>query len=105
MSTSVAFVYSDEFMNYYFGEAHPFNPLRLKLTYELIKELGFFNDPNLSQVIPKEAKLDDIAKVHTIDYIDAVKSASQDASYDRMKYLNYNLYPLRVVCQFAIKHQ
>ena len=34
-------IYSDEYLAYNFGEGHPFNPLRLKLTMNLIDSMGF----------------------------------------------------------------
>ncbi|MCL4517172.1 MAG: acetoin utilization protein AcuC [Firmicutes bacterium] len=40
MSGYVGFIYSPDFLKYRFSEDHPFNPLRLELTLDLLEEAG-----------------------------------------------------------------
>jgi acetoin utilization protein AcuC len=68
-----AFIYSDEFEKFTYSPSHPLKPIRFKLTYELAKAYGLFHVPNarLVQAVPcTEA---DIATVHSIEYIEAVR--------------------------------
>jgi len=92
MSNRVNFVYSDDFSQYCFNKTHPFNPIRLELTYELMEELNLFNSPNIKVIKSESVDLEDLARVHTDEYIDIVRSVSRDnKSYSGIELLNYNL--------------
>ncbi|WP_277674440.1 acetoin utilization protein AcuC [Piscibacillus halophilus] len=68
-----AFVYSNDFNQYKFREDHPFDQLRVTLTYELLKSAGTLTD---DQVIPPRMATDEeIKTVHHPNYVDAVKRA------------------------------
>ncbi|MGE8054895.1 acetoin utilization protein AcuC [Bacillus mycoides] len=72
---SSAFIYSDDFRGYSFSTDHPFNQLRVTLTYDLLQKSGFISS---SQVIaPRMATDEEIAYVHTEEYINAVKRAGE----------------------------
>ncbi|WP_257352227.1 acetoin utilization protein AcuC [Pseudalkalibacillus decolorationis] len=73
--TQPVFVYSDDLLNYKFSNNHPFNPLRLKLTYELLKTSGILSDDQI--VKPRKATDEEIALVHSEEYIHAVKQAGE----------------------------
>jgi acetoin utilization protein AcuC len=77
-----AFVFSDDFTRYKFTDEHPFNPQRLIMTVDLIKELGLLHTRDLVSPIP--ATEQDLLRVHDARYLDAVKRASlADADPDR----------------------
>ena len=72
-SMSSAFIYSDDFRGYSFSPDHPFNQLRVTLTYDLLQKGGFISP---SQIIsPRMATDEEIAYIHTEEYINAVKRA------------------------------
>ncbi|WLD92395.1 acetoin utilization protein AcuC [Alkalihalobacillus sp. AL-G] len=73
--TRPVFVYSDELLDYKFSNKHPFNPLRLKLTYELLKDAGILPDEQI--VKPRKATDEEIALIHSEEYINAVKQAGK----------------------------
>jgi acetoin utilization protein AcuC len=69
---NVAFVWSEEFLNYKFGDWHPFKPIRELKTKEILKEL------NILKLISIENEGEEILKLaHTEDYINFVKEASK----------------------------
>ena len=67
-----AFVYSEKFQDCDYGGGHPLKMIRLKLTYELLKEDGVFGQARLVEAEPctrAEAEW-----VHSPDYLDVLKS-------------------------------
>ncbi len=73
-----AFIYSDEYLKYYFGSFHPFKPDRSKKTLELLNKLGVFKDKKRGRVYePEKASERDLMLVHDIDYINFVKDMSE----------------------------
>lgn len=75
MTPQPVFVYARDLLSYKFHDSHPFNPLRVQLTYELLQEVNALHP---DQVIPpRKATDDEIALIHSQDYIDAVKKASR----------------------------
>ncbi|MFC7393605.1 acetoin utilization protein AcuC [Scopulibacillus cellulosilyticus] len=69
-----AFVYSKELLNYKFNDHHPFNPLRIELTIDLLKSCGALNDSMI--VSPRKGSEDDLLMIHDPAYIEVVKQAS-----------------------------
>ena len=71
-----AFVYSDEFARFDYGAGHPLKPIRLKLTYELIKACGLLTplDPRLIE--PHPARIRDLQTYHTREYISTLREAN-----------------------------
>jgi acetoin utilization protein AcuC len=67
-------------MKYDFGPFHPMNQIRIKLTYELMKELGTFEREDVTLSEPEVAPLEDIQLVHGKDYIEMVKNVSDGKS-------------------------
>ena len=74
-----ALVWDDAFLNYRFSDAHPMNPVRLKLTHRLAKALGVLDCRRLTELKPPVATDAELATVHSIEYIAQVKAASRDA--------------------------
>ncbi|MDI6716093.1 MAG: acetoin utilization protein AcuC [Actinomycetota bacterium] len=79
MSIGTAFVYSERFQEYNLSPTHPLRPIRLKLTYELLRAYGFFEKSGMAVVQGREATDDELALVHSPKYIDVVKSVSKTA--------------------------
>ncbi|CAM3762494.1 acetoin utilization protein AcuC [Mesobacillus zeae] len=73
MTTSSAFIFSEELLNYKFNASHPFNQHRLKLTLDLLRKNGSISD---SQIIsPRTASFDELCLVHDPNYVNAVMQA------------------------------
>ncbi|MHC1596085.1 MAG: acetoin utilization protein AcuC [Candidatus Syntropharchaeales archaeon] len=77
MGDKAAILYSDDFLRYNFGRSHPLNPVRLLLTYTLMMELGLFRVKGVKIEKPEYATKEDIMRVHTPRFIDAVKAAGE----------------------------
>ncbi|CAI8951765.1 acetoin utilization protein AcuC [Bacillus cereus VDM021] len=83
-----AFIYSDDFRGYSFSPEHPFNQLRVTLTYDLLEKSGLIHP---SQVIPPRMATDEeIAFIHTEEYINAVKRAGE-GKLERSIAMSYGL--------------
>jgi acetoin utilization protein AcuC len=70
-----AFIYSDQLLQYKFSDNHPFNPLRLTLTLDLLRSTGAINGDNI--YLPRMATDEEISLIHDPDYIEAVKLAGK----------------------------
>ncbi|MGM0838147.1 MAG: acetoin utilization protein AcuC [Bacillota bacterium] len=69
------FVYSDDFQTYKFSENHPFNQLRVRLTYDLLQKSNLLS---FQDVVPPRMATDaELALVHDPNYIEAVKLAGK----------------------------
>ena len=73
LTGKVALVYSDEYLKYFLGKSHPLRPQRLKLTVELMREIGLLDHPDLVLVEPRMASLDELKLVHSDAYLQRVK--------------------------------
>lgn len=82
MTIKCAYIYSDEFAKAVYSDSHPMRPMRLKLTYELTKELGLLCGDNISQIEARRATEDEILKFHCQSYIDILKSADDGVAPD-----------------------
>jgi acetoin utilization protein AcuC len=73
--------YTDQFMGYNFGPEHPLQPVRLRLTYKLIEEYGLLDSYETETIQPYFASEEDLLRVHTPDYLEAVKSEEPDLAF------------------------
>ncbi|GMA38430.1 acetoin utilization protein AcuC [Mobilicoccus caccae] len=80
MATQARIVWDDSFTAYDFGEGHPMNPIRLDLTARLCRALGLFDEGEVELVVPDTPDDDLLARVHSAEYIEAVRRASADPS-------------------------
>ncbi len=78
MSEGVALVWDEALRAYDFGPGHPLAPVRVQLAMRLAHDMGALDAVTL--LTPGRASADEIAAVHSIDYIDAVRRASVDPS-------------------------
>ncbi|MFC5712805.1 acetoin utilization protein AcuC [Thalassorhabdus alkalitolerans] len=75
MMHEALFVYSEDQLTYKFSEDHPFNHVRLNLTFDLLKELGAIQKSEI--VPPRMATDEEIGLIHDKGYMDAVKAAGK----------------------------
>jgi len=70
----VALVYGDELMQHRLSDHHPLQPIRVKLTMELIRSTGLVD---LCRVVPPRiATIEELELVHSHDYVDLVQKLS-----------------------------
>lgn len=72
----VGFLYNDRYLDYQFGPDHPFQPIREKMTLDLLESLKVFEDA--AEVIsPPLAPIEDLLLSHDKSYVDFVKGMSK----------------------------
>jgi acetoin utilization protein AcuC len=69
-------VWDDGLLRYDFVD-HPLDPVRVELTMALARELGVLNRPGVTILRPAQADELTLSRVHTLEYIEAVKSQAQ----------------------------
>jgi acetoin utilization protein AcuC len=72
-----AFIYSEEFENFTYSPTHPLKPIRFKLMYELANAYGLFDIPHARLIQPVPCSEEDLATVHSIEYIEAIKHGAE----------------------------
>lgn len=70
-----AFIYNDRVGTFSYGADHPMRPMRLKLTYELIKEKGLLKLPGAAVVEGRKAEEGEMLLFHTPEYLNVLKKA------------------------------
>ena len=88
MSGRAAIVHDLALEAYGFGEDHPFNPLRIRLTLELCEALGLLE--GYPFVVSEPATDDDLTTVHSLTYVRMVQEAGRGGG-DPWDLLNYGL--------------
>ena len=78
MTGTAAIVHDTALESYGFGGEHPFDPLRLRLTLELCKDLGLLEGYALMPAEP--ATDEDLTTVHTLTYVRMVQEAGRGAA-------------------------
>jgi len=63
------------------GKQHPLKPERLRRTFELLEEYGAFAAPNVQVVAPLPATEDELALVHSPNYIEVVRILSEGGAW------------------------
>lgn len=76
MSRAVGLVWDDALRAYDFGPGHPLAPIRVQLAMRLATDFGLLD--SVQVLSPVAATPEEIASVHTADYVDAVRMASMD---------------------------
>jgi len=75
MMKKPVFIYSQQQMAYKFHDDHPFNHVRLQLTYDLLKAMNLLDDAQV--VAPRFATDEELELVHDKAFIHAVKAAGK----------------------------
>jgi acetoin utilization protein AcuC len=79
MSGRAHVVWDDAYLRYDPGEGHPMRPVRLAVTMSLARSLGVLDGVTVAGADPVDPAL--LARVHTADYIRAVRRALPDERY------------------------
>lgn len=67
------FIFTPSYQTYQFHQDHPFNQLRVYVTYDLLNTMNAFAKGEI--IAPRMASESELSLVHTSDYIKAVKLA------------------------------
>ncbi|CAM4287001.1 acetoin utilization protein AcuC [Paenibacillus endophyticus] len=86
MAADAVFIHHSDSSGYKFDEEHPFDPLRLTLTIDLLKDVKALTEDQLTTPPPYS---DDelLSLVHRTDYLTAVKKLSEDTLTDDSRIL------------------
>ena len=85
MSGRAAFVHDEALEEYGFGEDHPFNPVRLRMTIELCESLGLLK--GYPFVASEPATEEDLTTVHYSSYVRRVEEASRgEGSFEELEH-------------------
>lgn len=93
MVDKVGLIYTDKYQDYDFGQNHPLRPLRLKLTYSLMEKLGLFDNDLLEIRTPIPATKEEILRVHSLEYVNAVEKLSKNPNDSSVSPYPYGLGP------------
>ena len=74
-----AFIYQDALSQHELRSEHPMRPVRLRYTYELLREYGAFEHPEAVLLDPRAATEEELAWLHTPEYVAAVKALGSGA--------------------------
>ncbi len=80
MSGKTVLLYSDRFLEYNLGPYHPLRPVRVKLTYDLLKFKGLLEGDTVEVVEPRLASRDEILLFHEDAYVKLVEKYSEKGS-------------------------
>jgi len=72
-----AFIYTDAYLDYDYGRAHPLRIVRLKLTYDLINGYGLLDLPSVQFIPTLKAEEKDLAVFHSEEYLNILKQANE----------------------------
>ncbi len=75
-----AFVYTDDYIDYHLSDTHPLQQKRLLMTHRRLEAEGAFQQPSSQLVAPAPATGADLLRVHTPEYLDALRRLSAGAS-------------------------
>src|SRR5712692_3776766 len=80
MTGKTGLVWDEGFLNYNFGPQHPLRPIRIKLTYELIRSKGILQQETVEVIKPRRASREEILLFHEEDYVRLVEQYSKKGS-------------------------
>jgi acetoin utilization protein AcuC len=77
MTGKTGLIWDERFLNYNFGPQHPLRPIRVKLTYELIRSKGILQQETVKVIKPRLASREEILLFHEEDYVRLVEQYSK----------------------------
>ncbi len=89
----VGLVYSEDFQKYNFSPRHPLQPLRILLTYSLMKKMNLLDNENLELIKPRYCTEEEINWVHSPNYTEIVNKLSKNPQETHMQPLSCGLGP------------
>ena len=75
-------IYSPKYRSYNYGPNHPLRPARLYLTNRLMEFCGLLDGPDILVAEPEPADELDILRVHSTEYVDALKRADEGEFFE-----------------------
>jgi len=73
-------LWDERFLDYNFGPQHPLRPIRVKLTYDLIRSKGILEQGSTEVIRPRLASREEILLFHDDDYVRLVEQYSKKGS-------------------------
>ncbi len=80
MTGKTGLVWDERFLDYNLGPQHPLRPIRVKLTYELIRTKRILQQEHVEVVKPRPASREEILLFHEEDYVKLVEQLSRRGS-------------------------
>ena len=80
MGGKTTLLYSEKFLDYNFGPFHPLRPVRVKLTYDLIKSKGLLGEDFAKITVPRVASEEEILLFHEREYVRLVQKYGETGS-------------------------
>src|SRR5256712_7096031 len=80
MAGKTGLIWDERFLDYDFGPRHPLRPIRVKLTYELIRSKGILEHESVEAIKPRSASREEILLFHVDDYVRLVEQYSKKGS-------------------------
>jgi acetoin utilization protein AcuC len=80
MGGKTGLVWDERLLDYNLGAQHPLRPIRVKLTYELIRSKGILRQGSIEIVKPRLATREEILLFHENDYVRLVEEYSKKGS-------------------------
>jgi len=74
-------VYSPLYRTFSYGADHPLRPTRLHLTHTLMEACGLLSGPDVRQIEPEEASREDLFRIHSPAYLDALEMANSGENF------------------------
>ncbi len=89
----IGFIYNKDFNKYNFGKGHPLTPLRIELTYSLMRKYKLFDHPNIKIINSRDATEEEITTIHKKSYVEKLKELNLDQANPYEYYAEYGLGP------------
>jgi acetoin utilization protein AcuC len=81
-----AFVWDRSLASHVYRDDHPLKPIRLVGVYDTLTKLDAFERPGAKVLAPRRATRDEIERIHSPEYVEAVMQASEDPELDYSQY-------------------
>jgi acetoin utilization deacetylase AcuC-like enzyme len=82
---TTALIYDPIFLEHITPQRHPERPQRLEMTMKVLEALNWLERPGLVQLPPRAASEDELAAVHTREYIQQIKAAAAEAAGEEQR--------------------
>ena len=86
-----AFIYDDRMSRHELRRDHPMRPVRLRYTYELLREYGAFDCEGAALVTPRPAEERELRWLHTPEYVSAVQRLNVGEGSSEAGRFNFSL--------------
>jgi acetoin utilization protein AcuC len=80
MAGKTGLIWDERFLDYNLGPQHPLRPIRVKLTYELIRSKGILQQESVEVIKPRIATREEILLFHEEEYVRLVEQYSRKGS-------------------------